>query len=112
MKKYIKNLLLKQNFEAKNIITLLEQLESCSTINIDYAINILIEGTTKRNLNIEKIQTEITEYYKTYYPEVIINFTRTRINELEDTIRVFFNRNDSNREDYYDLYNIDNYCNE
>lgn len=112
MKKYIKNLLLKQNFEAKNVIALLEQLESCSTINIDCAINILIEGTTKRNLNIEKIQTETTEYYKTYYPEVTIKFTRTRVNELEDTIRVFFTKNDSDYEDYYDLYNIDKYCND
>lgn len=112
MKKYIKNLLLKQNFEAKNVIALIEQLEECSSINIDCAINILIEGTTKRNLNIKKIQTETTEYYKKYYPEVTIKFTRTRINELEDTIRVFFNRNNYNSEDYYDLYNIDKYCNE
>ena len=112
MKKYIKNLLLKQNFEAKNVIALIEQLESYSNINIDCAINMLIEDTTKRNLNIEKIQAETTEYYKTYYPEVIINFTRTRINELENTIRVFFNRNDSNREDYYDLYDINEYCND
>ena len=112
MKKYIKNLLLKQNFEAKNVIALIEQLETCSSINIDCAISMLTEGISKRNLNIEKIQTETTEYYKTYYPEVIISFTRTRINELEDRIRVFFNKNDSNYEDYYDLYDIDKYCND
>ena len=112
MKKYIKNLLLKQNFEAKNVIALIEQLESCSTINIDCAINILIEGTTKRNLNIEKIQAETTEYYKNYYPEVTLTFTMITINELEDRVRVFFNKNDSKYEDYYDLYNIDKYCNE
>lgn len=110
MKKYIKNLLLKQNFETKNVIALIERLETCSIINIDCAINILIEGIPKHNLNIEKIQAETTEYYKKYYPEVTIKFTKTLINELEDTIRVFFNKNDSDYEDYYDLYNIDKYC--
>ena len=112
MKKYLKNLLLEQTFDSKNVIALLEQLEMCNSINIDCAISILTEGLPKHNLNIEKIKTETTEYYKKYYPEVTITFTKIVINELEDRVRVFFNRSDSKYEDYYDLYNIDEYCND
>ena len=112
MKKYLKNLLLKQTFDSKNVITLLEQLEECSNVNIDCAISIVTEGLPKRNINTEKCKTETTEYYKKYYPEITLTFTKITINELEDRVRVFFNKSDSKYEDYYDLYNIDKYCND
>lgn len=112
MKKYLKNLLLEQTFDSKNVIALIEQLEQCNSINIDSVISIATEGLPKRNINTEKCKTETTEHYKTYYPEVTLTFTKITINELEDRVRVFFNKNDSKYEDYYDLYNIDEYCND
>ena len=97
MKKYLKNLLLEQTFDSKNVIALIEQLEQCNRFNIDSIISIAIEGLPKRNLDIEKIQNETTKCYNEYHPEVTLTFTKITINELEDRVRVFFNKNDSLR---------------
>lgn len=113
MNKILKQLLLKEKFDTTNVVAVIELLDESGIYTAERIVDVLINGCPKYNLNIDKIQNAAKENYSKYSVNTeITKFTKTTVNVLEDRIRVFFYKKDSKYEQYQDLYNIEQFCND